>query len=325
MAEQFNHKYELLFGQPVTFYQGLPVTSFPFAPEEGTDSNYILSNYVDIKDAKSLKLEDHHIEFDIIKTKDSTKESKITIYNSTDLIRHWLEAKGGDAPIIILNAGYQGSDLNLLFQGEIFKVRDSFEGATRKTTIILKSGFRNMGEAFTTRSYRKGVKASTVVRDVIADLKLPVGTVYYQDLDKIFIDKPLVMNGKSIEVLKPILKNIGQIMFIEDGLVNVIPENYVERDGRFVFEINRDNLIGSPAPKTDTENNQEKQAANKTSLTVKTTLNGAYQIGNLVSLVSKFYNGVYEIETIKHTGSYEGSDWSTTMDIKPIDGWEVRR
>lgn len=318
MAEQFNHKYELLFGQPITFYQNTFI-----APAVETDP-LSLYNYVDSEKVKSLKLQEHHIEFEIHKTKESGKQSSITIYNTTDLILHWLESKAGDNPVLILNAGYESSEMNLLFQGEVIKVRDHFEGPTRKTVVLIQSGTKNLKEAFTTRSYRKGVKVSQIIRDVIGDLKLPEGTVYYRDLEDIYINKPVVLNGKSIEVLKPILKGIGQKLFVEDGTVSIIPDNYVERDGRFVFDINQDNLIGSPSLKSDTETKQENESGNRSSISIKTTLNGAYQIGNLVSLTSRFHNGVYEIETITHRGSYEGSEWSSTLDIKPVDGWERR-
>lgn len=325
MAEQFNHKYELLFGQPISFFEGTPTTQVPFRPEQGIDSRYLLSNYVDVDQAKALKLTEHNIDFDIVKTKEQGRESKITIYNINDSTRRWLEAKAGDNPILILNAGYEDTPLNLIFQGEVIKVRDSFQGHTRRTEILLQQNFRNLTEAFTTRTYRKGTKASQIVRDVIADLKLPEGTIYYKDLDSILFERPVVLNGKSYEVLKPILQGLGQKLFIEDGTINIIPDNYVERDGRFVFELNNNNLIGSPSPKTDTEGKQEKESGNRDSLSVKTTLNGAIQIGNLVALTSKYHNGVYEVETVRHMGSYEGSEWSTTLDIKPINGWEVRR
>lgn len=323
MAEQYNHQYELLFGQPFSFYQGIP-ESLVLA---GTDSRYIANTYVDSTRANGLKLTEFHIEFDINKSKETGQNSKITVYNISDLTRHFLNAKGNEAPLIILNAGYVSSGMNLIFQGEIMKVNETFIGHTRKTEILLKSGFRNMTEAFTVRSYRPNTKASDIVRDVVRDLKLPEGTIYYPALDGITIQKPQVLNGKSFEILKELAKNIGAKAFIEDGTINILPDNYVQRDGKYVFEISsaNGNLIGSPSTKTDTELTQENQAANRENLQVRTTLNGAYQIGNQVALSSKFYTGVYEIETIQHTGSYEGSDWYSVLDIKPVDGWEIRR
>lgn len=326
MAEQLNHKYELLFGQPISFYQGEPETTIPFETGNvSTESSQDLSDYVNIKYAKSLKLNGHHIEFDIVKSKETGKESTITIYNTTDLVRHYLEAKKGEAPLVILNGGYENSELNLIFQGEVVKVDETFNGTTRITRLVLKSGYRSMNEAFTVRSYRAGTKASVVVRDIIKDLKLPEGSVYYKNLDQVFISKPAVFTGKSYEQLKNFVEGLGSTLHIEDGTVNVLPSNFVERDGRFVFDIGVGNLIGSPSVKSDTEVLQQKQSGNRDNLTIKTTLNGAYQIGNLISLTSKFHNGVYEIVTIRHSGNYEGSEWSSTLDIKPVDGWEVRR
>lgn len=325
MAEQLNHKYELLFGQPVSFYNSTVEIESPLAVPNNTQSPQELSTYVDTKFGEGLQLTDYHIEFEISKTKEAGKESKITIYNISDLVLRYLEAKKDDAPILILKAGYQDTDLNLLFQGEIFNVSDEFQGTTRKTTLLLKSGFRSMGEAFTTRSYRRGTQASVIVRDLIADLKLPEGTIYYDELDSIIIEKPVIQNGKTIDILRQLSNFLEANAYFEDGVVNILPKNYVERDGRFVFDINVDNLIGSPTFKSDSTTKQEKQAGNKGSIKIKTTLNGAYQIGNLISLTSRFHTGVYEIESIVHSGSYEGSTWESDLEIKPVGGWEVSR
>lgn len=326
MAEQFNHKYELIFGQPVSFYQGTATTAPPYLyGSSGTEVATDLTEFVGERYSSALKLEQHHIEFDIDKSKESGKESTITIYNCSDLVRYYLEAKKSEAPLVTLRAGYEDTEMNLLFQGEVYKVEEVFNGTTRQTKLLLRTAYRSMNEAFTVRSYKKGTPVSDIVRDVVSDLKLPEGTIYYKELGKIYIDKPVALSGKSYPTLKKLMEGLQHQLYFEDGTVNVVPKNYVERDGKFVFDINVNNMIGSPTVKSDTQGVQENQAANRDALTVTTVLNGAYQIGNLVNLTSKFHNGVYEIEAIKHNGSYEGSQWQSRLDIKPVDGWEVRR
>lgn len=326
--EQLNHKYELSFGQPVSFYgedRRTPALANISNPQD-------LSNYVNTNSTTGLILTDHHIEFELSKTKEAGKVSKITIYNASDLVRLYLESKQGEAPLIILKAGYEtevnentGDGLKLLFQGEVFRVEEVFEGVNRKTVILLKSGFRSMNEAFTSRSYKSGTKASTIVRDMLKDLNVPEGTTYYADLDEITLKKPYIAQGKTFHLLRSLLPEYNTRFWYEDGTANILPDNYSETRNRQVLEINANNLIGSPAPKSNATIKQEKEDGTRVALRLKTTLNGSYQIGNLVSLVSRQYEGVYEIEGISHKGSYEGHEWYSELEIKPIDGWEVRR
>lgn len=335
MAEQLQHKYELLFGQPLSFYgrtDEFPnltnptpllstITAQTINPED-------IDFFVNTKDAKALKLTNHQITFDVSKTKESGKETRIVVYNISDNVRKYLEAKAGDNPAIILYAGYEtDEELKLIFQGEVIKVKDTFMGNTRVTEILCTSGFRNLKEAYSVRSFRAGTSFKEIITTTIKDLKLPQGTLYIpKDLD-IIIDKPVIINGKTKDFLDDLAKQAGFKLFIEDGTVNLIPDNFVLRDGRFVFEISAalGNMIGSPVLLDDEQVKQEKQATNKSSLMVNTTLNGGYQIGNFVSIVSKFYTGVYEITAITHKGNFEGSDWMSTLEVKPIEDWEVRR
>ena len=66
----------------------------------------------------------------------------------------------------------------------------------------------------------------------------------------------------------------------------------------------------------------DRQPRNKSAITVTTTLNGAYTVGSKVKVTSRLYDGVYEITGITHRGTFEGSDWMSVLELKPVDGWE---
>ena len=328
MNLQLNHKYELVVGQPFSFYEGIPtVSNFATAAAPIVNEGNV-QNFINTKDGDGLVLTNHHIEFEIDKSKESGKESKITIYNVSDGVREYFNAKSGSKPAIILRAGYESEDdITNIFQGEVFKVTDSFSGHTRITELLLRSGYANIQEAYTVKSFRAGTKASDIIRSVAEDLKLPTGTIFLSEGRDVIIQKPVIVNAKSFDFLAKFTKEYEASVFIEDRVLKVLPDNYVERDGRWVFEISAElgNMIGSPSLSTDSESTQENQAANRESLHVTTTLNGAYSIGDYVALTSKYHNGVYEIQSIRHVGSYEGNNWFSKLDIKPVDGWEIRR
>ena len=229
--------------------------------------------------------------------------------------------------MFLLEAGYvTDAEIPVLFQGEVIDVKDSFSGNTRTTQLTLKSGASNIKEAYSVRSYRAGTSVQTIVKDVIKDMKLPEGTVFFnKDGTDILIDKPVVVNASSMDWVRKFGQRYNLNVWVEDGVANVLPKNFVKKAGEFVHQISSaTNMIGSPTLANGETGTQERQAANKQVLNVTTTLNGAYKIGDKVALTSKFFNGVYEIETITHSGRYEGSDWQSTLQIKPVDGWEIR-
>lgn len=319
MPEQFLHKYRVQFGQPISFYQG----------------NILLPNATSLSKAtgylnnprEGVELTQHNMSFNITKTKEGASESTATFYNLSDNTRLFLEQYQKKNPLFLLEAGYvSDAEIPVLFQGEVIDVKDSFSGNTRTTQLTLKSGASNIKEAYSVRSYRAGTSVQTIVKDVIKDMKLPEGTVFFnKDGTDILIDKPVVVNASSMDWVRKFGQRYDLNVWVEDGVANVLPKNFTLKAGEFVHQISSSsNMIGSPTLANGETGTQERQAANKQVLNVTTTLNGAYKIGDKIALTSKFFNGVYEIETITHSGTYEGSDWQSTLQVKPVDGWEIR-
>lgn len=319
MSEQFLHKYRVQFGQPISFYQGVVI---PQQPQSSDKVSAYLNN-----PKEGVELTQHNMSFNITKTKEGASESTATFYNLSDNTRLFLEQYQKKNPLFLLEAGYVTDDeIPVLFQGEVIDVKDSFSGNTRTTQLTLKSGASNIKEAYSVRSYRAGTSVQTIVKDVIKDMKLPEGTVFFnKDGTDILIDKPVVVNAASMDWVRKFGQRYDLNVWVEDGVANVLPKNFVQKAGEFVHQISSSsNMIGSPTLANGETGTQERQAANKQVLNVTTTLNGSYKIGDKVALTSKFFNGVYEIETITHSGTYEGSDWQSTLQIKPVDGWEIR-
>jgi len=336
MAEQFIHKYILEFGQPVSFYEGqgvfdvpsYAVSPIPFKGPESTKDPLQLDSYVDkLETDSAVRITGLNISFDIDKSKEAGNPSTLVIYNISDGTSKFLEQWQGKSPLLLLRAGYEtDTELPIIFQGEIESYSEVFEGHTRKTTLQLKSGSSSIKEAYTVKSYRSGTSVEKIFEDLIADLKLPKGTIYYPRGNEVqfqVINKPVIINTPTAEFLRRFSKDNGYKFWIEDGVVNVYPENYVLRAGEFIFDINSStNMIGSPVVTDGSPSVQEKQAWNKSLITVKTTLNGAYTLTSKVRVTSRFYNGIYEIIGLKHVGTYEGSEWYSTLELKQVDGWE---
>ena len=371
MADQFNHKYELEFGQPISFYGANstnPSTSRnTFVPISTTTSPDVVAKRL-TPESSAVKLTQHNMSFRITKGKDASTNNEIVIYNISDDVRKFLEANNGNKPIILLKAGYEtDQNLPLIFSGEVIYCTDTFNGVTRTTTLTVASGTTAIQEAYSVKSYRKGTTGDQIVRDVIKDLKLPEGTIYIPESMFVAIQKPVSYTGPSMEFLRKLGKDNGFKVYVEDGTINVVSENHTDvefvpsnnalvqailKDGSAeakaktleliekeriefrkkwprkpvsVFKISSaNNMIGSPSVKTADAGQTEKLSGNRQNVSVTTTLNGAYSIGARVVLESKYHNGVYEIESITHSGTFEGNDWQSALELKPVSDYEVK-
>lgn len=374
MAEQFIHKYELEFGQPISFYSAPQANPSTIIPINTTPSKEKVASRIS-SDTNAVKLTQHNISFRILKGKDSSTTNEIVIYNISDNVRKFLEANNGHKPLVILRAGYESDiqfpiagQLPILFSGEVVNCVDTFNGVTRTTTLTVASGTTAIQEAYSVKSYRKGTTGEQIVRDVIADLKLPEGTIYIPDSMFVGIQKPVSYTGPSMEFLRKLGKDNGFKVFVEDGAVSVIADDLpdvefvpsnnalvqqilqngsaeakaktlaiVEAERKefrkkyprrpvSVFEISAEtNMIGSPSVNTADASQTQNIQGSRQNVTVTTTLNGAYTIGAKVNLRSKYHSGVYEIVSITHSGTYEGTDWQSSLELKPNNDYELEK
>ena len=328
MAEQFNHKYSCEFGQPISFYGANADSNFksiPYPVNYTTEQNKAVSYFNEAKADQAVKLSSHNMSFSIKKGKDASPDNTITFYNISDNVRKFLEQNNGKKPVILLRAGYESDkELPILFNGEVIMVTDSFNGTTRKTDLTCTTGTTAIQEAYSVKSYRAGTKPADIVADVLKDLKLPVGTYYLPDSMSVGIEKPVIVPAvPAIEFLRKYGKDNGFKVWFEDGTVNLFSEEARPSITTTAFKISSDtNMIGSPTIKTSDVAMTELKAGSRQSVMVQTTLNGAYSIGARVELISKYHNGIYEIESIEHSGTFEGDDWNSKLELKPIDGWE---
>jgi hypothetical protein len=91
MNLQLNHKYELVVGQPFSFYEGIPtVSNFATAAAPIVNEGNV-QNFINTKDGDGLVLTNHHIEFEIDKSKVKNKGGD-TVFKKLPV---W------DSPIII--------------------------------------------------------------------------------------------------------------------------------------------------------------------------------------------------------------------------------
>ena len=416
MAKRFLRKYRIIVGTPLSFYEGGVTQEAYSDPAERAQRELffrqqeILSGRRDpnaqkiieqkdrirfetfyqnqrlavdkfeVENFNGVVIEDLHMTFNINKSDEGNQDgNEIVLYNISDSTRLLLQQNGKMLPSITLQAGYQDDpELYTIFKGEIVAVSDNFEGTTRVTKLIVKSGYTNMKEAYTTRAYKKGVALETVVNDIIKDMKLEYGTVFIPRVNDnaVVIDKNFYLMCTSEDGLKRLCRENDLVTTVEDGKVNVVPKNPKIEDGdesssgfwsfersfiikniksllnnstraeqstqafdntispeRKGYKVNREvsaildttlgNIIGSPSIETNNEGVMQNQVGKPDTIKIKTFLDGSFQLSKPVKVKSKFVDGIYIIEAIRHTGQYEGSEWYTELKLKLTDSWVV--
>lgn len=318
-----NHKYELLFGEPLNFYVG--GSPSPVAP--ATESEIVdVFDAVNPNDPRGLKLTQHRISFRITKSKEKLNDAVITVYNVSDSVREYLSQRQGREVAVILNLGYEDEPLVTAMTGSVVSFSETLEGVNRVTKIKFKDGYTNIKEAYTVRSFRGGQKLSSVVKEVLKDLKLPEGTfIIPNDLD-VIIQKPKTYSGFTQGILDGLLEGTGLKFYINNSLANISPL-IPTRGSKSAVKVSaaNGNLIGSPTVVDNTAGVPQNAQGTRSSLKLKTLMNAAFDIDEDIVLESRFHSGVYKIQAITFVGDSEGADWYTEMEVKPVDDWEVQR
>ena len=258
--QRLHHAYELLFGQPLSFTEGnLAFTDVPPTPtseeerkkglitgsllaKDGKPETFrqneaLLAQYFDEDKFKGARLNEHQITFRIPKGTNSDN-AEIVLYNITENIRQTLVQYGSTLPTIQLKAGYvTQQELPLLFQGEVTKIVETFEGATRVTRLTVKSGSTNIKEAYSVRTFKAGTSLDTIIRTLIKDMKLAYGTIFIPRTERgeVVIDKNFLINGNVYNALKRLEKDYGLQIFVEDGTINVTPDVRRQLDSEFGY------------------------------------------------------------------------------------------
>ena len=330
MAEQRIHKYKAQFGQPESYHKKRDaLRTQPISFELDGDPNAIDDQYHNVTPQDVIEVSEFNMSFTIHKTKDAGQADTITFYNLSKDARKRLEKNEAGNPLFVLYAGYEtDNDIPLIFEGEVISVKQHWDGHTQTTQCTLKTAATNIKEAYTSRSYRVGERVENVFRDLFKDMGLAKGVISFGKgvvAANGILNKPLIINGATVDWIRKWSKQNGFTFTVHDGIANIFKSDE-EIEGVVAYYISSEtNMIGSPnIAGTDTAI-QEDQPANKQTISVTTTLNGAYKIGDLVEVESREYKGIYAIDSIVHSGTYEGSDWFSRLELKPVNGWERKK
>lgn len=239
------------------------------------------------------------IEFDIPFGSTGTAEvGHVRIFNLSDETLAKIER---DAPVVV-RAGYEG-DVGTIGVGTVESATTKWEGVDKSTTILVGDGTDKWLTARVNRTWRQGVRASEVARDIINLLGLNVGRI---ELPRDIVYPSGVTHSTSAATaLQVIAEDTGARLHVTHQAVYLVPPDRYERVG--VVLTAETGLLDSPEPLTD--------AATPGAYRIRTLLNHRITTDSLVEIRSRTANGEFRVQDGRHKG---GSEHVTIATVVPL-------
>lgn len=183
--------------------------------------------------------------FNIVKTiQMQPNTSEITIYNLNAQTENSIMLYGSR---VTVEAGYEGSQFGLIFDGDILQtIREKEDSTTYKLTILALDSDRAINFEIANYSIVRGQTARSIVNNMLSKAQYPVFLGSISDkLDSTALTRGKVMFGKTSDYLRQIAKTYSLQYYMDDGKLNLI--NMEDLPEGEAFELSPESgLIGTP-------------------------------------------------------------------------------
>lgn len=300
----FKRKYQLDFGKAI------PVKRTYTTPEV-VDIGKLVDNK---SPNNAYRLTQHNISFNITKSlSDTPNTGTITVYNMPKEILGYLESLNGQPLAAILSAGYE-DNIKEIFKGTVESFTFSFNSPDSVLELTLGDGSVQMRESVSVRSYPAGTPHKTIVNDLATDMGLPMGGGLAK-VPATVTKNDFYAAGSSCEQLRRIAKITNSDFSVQEGAVCWMPKDKGIRQEVVKLTAKSGLLEIAPLNKNEGKNPTDKTSPTK-SVRIKCLLNGAIMPGHTVYVESSdgYYKGGYKVTSITHSGSFEGGDWTSSIE-----------
>jgi len=236
--------------------------------------------------------------------------SEVVIYNMSPDTENALIQEGSR---IIVEAGYEGEQYGLIFDGNIIQpIRDKEDSVTYRLTLRALDGDRFYVNGFVGFSLLKGQTARSQVDNLVTKSKVPAQLGQVSDgFSKGKLPRGKVVFGLAKDYLRQLAQSQSATFYIEDGKVNIIKATDLPDDE--VFDLDpTSGLIGVPAQ-------NDNGVSFKCMLNPRLKINGFVRIDNSLIRTQSYQTGqvvrnldtegLYRIVGITYLGDTRGDNW----------------
>lgn len=221
------------------------------------------------------------IEFDLPFGSGSAQVGSIRLFNLSDETLKKIER---EAPVIV-RAGYEG-DVGTVFVGTVEDAVTTWEGVDKVTTITAGDGTDRWLTARVNRTWRQGVRASEVARDVISLLGLSVGKI--QLPSDVAYPSGVTFSTSAKAALETIAADTGARLHVTRQAVYLVPPDNNVRIG--VVLTADTGLLESPEPVSDAPG----------AYRIRTLLQHRITTDSMVEIRSRTARGEFQVTEGRH-------------------------
>jgi hypothetical protein len=265
------------------------------------------------KGEQGVKIEGLRVSFDIVKTNNkSANNAKIIIYNLNESNKSILKTKENIS--LTLEVGY-GSNVDLLFTGDVVRSSTQRNGSNFPTTIEVEDGDQALTTATIDKSYVGGTNLKTVVNDSLQSMK-DAGQVIIGSINSIKDDiaqNGFTASGLASKVIDEITKKQGLEFSIQDNETQILGESEDTGEEAIVLTPST-GLIGSPRIGLI-----GKEAAKVDGIEFKALIQTTrFKPGRVVQIKSREVDGFFKILKSKFSGDTHAPAWFVNCEGKTI-------
>lgn len=269
----------------------------------------------DYKTGNGLLIEDLQVTFDISKStnnKNRTNSATIEVYN---LSEESLKVLDTDYPAAVFEAGYLDTGgPKRLFAGQVTNVSTRKSGTDIVTQITMGSGYTELNH----ETLSDVVPPGNNVQDAIEKLRKAIGAdrgVYNGTNlnNEIIYGYPL--SGTPKEMLDELAEKYQLDWQLDDGVLYVHDNDRAATEQfQLAYVISPfTGLIERPYRVSGDKRRSKKDKVKKPGVQLKILLNPEIKAGDIIQIEEGLLKGWYKVDSIRHTGSWRGDNWTTEI------------
>lgn len=327
----FDRTYELVVEDPLDITP--PTEGLPTIKNEGTET--VNSEDLSQITVNALTISDLHFDATISSNSKTSgtdgTEADIRVYNLNEENRRKLSRINSP---VILSAGYNGENKNV-FVGQVYKSLSFKEGTNVITQLLCKTGWTPLTGIRYTKSASRGQSYEDIFRDIIEIFKKngiqPLSAIKFTTAVG-NLEAPstarLVKSWSFTGFLRQALDELCKEFRYKWQIVNSKLWIYPETEQDYVEEIiySEGNILsirpvddGTNSNATINQNNAKTEKIPTKGFDMKVLLEGAIDETKRIRIEAEEgstlepYIGSYKVENYRHSLSYEGANWYTTV------------
>ncbi|MDP8078326.1 phage protein [Phocoenobacter skyensis] len=257
-----------------------------------------------------------HIDFDIKKNnKEEPNIHNVKVYNlSPETINKLSEPD----LFCVLYAGYEGEDSAvLLAAGNITETYLKRDKTGTIFNIEFVDGWVAIRDTAVSLSYGSGASAKEIIKDIAKQMGLSL--MMNDKIKDRTWQHGFSFYGVAHQALHKIVRGAGLEWSIQDNKLQVIEECGATTRQAVVFN-SGSGLIGSPERiRIASKEKRASKKGNRQKLNgwrITSLLTPTVKPKDKIKLECKDIDGVFVVDSVKHTGSFMGNQWQTVLEVR---------